>query len=143
MNRDDLIDAGWKQIQVGGFTDHAGPFRIRKKGDRHESGLLVEPVHCNNHMGTIHGGVVMTFADIALGVGVGEVVGGPNMVTIQLQLHFVSTARVGDFLTCLPEVVRQTRQLVFVRGLIYLGDKTVAGADGIWKVIDPAKIEGS
>ncbi|MND00386.1 hypothetical protein D3C83_189790 [compost metagenome] len=59
------------------------------------------------------------------------------MVTAQLQAQFVSSAQAGDFIVGRPEIVRCTRQLVFVRGLITVGEKTIASAEGIWKLLEP------
>lgn len=125
---------GWELGNAGGFTDEVGPFWIRRQGDSISAGLQVEERHCNRHIHTIHGGVVMTFADIGLGLGVGTAIGGNHCVTASLQTHFLATARAGDFIHCTPEVVRQGKSMVFVRGLIMVGDTPIAQADGIWKV---------
>ena len=90
----------------------------------------------------IHGGALMTFADIALGCGVADAVGVETpFVTVQLQYQFAAAAPLGAFVTCLPEVVRRTSQLVFVRGLLQVGERVIGSADGIWKLIEPAKLE--
>jgi len=34
-------------------------------------------------------------------------------------------------------VIRRSKHLVFVRGLISTGDMPVASAEGIWKVLEP------
>lgn len=137
MDAKTLEQNGWSTVQMGGFTGQVGPFWTRERDGQWEVGLLVEPRHANNHLGTIHGGVVMTFADIALGVAAARALGSSNCVTTQLNTHFVATAKVGDLVTCKPELVRQTPQIYFVRGLIKSGEKTIAACDGIWKVIEP------
>jgi hypothetical protein len=48
-------------------------------------------------------------------------------------------ARVGEFVTVRPEVVRHSKDLIFIRGLICVGDKNIASADGIWKVMNSSK----
>ena len=97
-------------------------------------GLVLRDHHANSHMGTVHGGVVMTFADNAMGVGVVDAIGGQNCSTVSLQTQFVASAKVGEFLTCEPEVVRKTRNMVFVRGLVKSDDRVVATVDGIFKI---------
>lgn len=128
-------DEGWQELKAGGFTGATGPFFVRNRNGVLEVALAAEPRHCNSNMQTVHGGVVMTFADICLGRGAAEVIGGPNLVTVQLNVHFVAGSRAGDILIGRPEIVRQTSQLVFVRGLIEANGKTVANADGIWKAV--------
>lgn len=136
MNSETLKAAGWTAFDVKSFSANVGPVWMRGEGAEHMVGFVAEPRHSNDHMGTVHGGALMTFADIALGFRVAAVLGGPFCATAQLQVQFVAVARVGEFITCRPEIVRQTAQIVFMRGLICTGDKTVASADGLWKVLE-------
>jgi len=134
-----LQAAGWESRDLGGFTSQLCPLWTRRQEGRVEVGLIVEERHTNNHIGTLHGGVVMTFADIGLGWAVSNVVGHNMCVTLSLQTQFVSVARIGEFISCYGEVIRATRSVVFVRGLIMAGDRIVASAEGMWKVMDSAK----
>jgi uncharacterized protein (TIGR00369 family) len=137
MDAESLIADGWQRSEAGGFTGFFGQLWSRSIGDEHLVGLIIEPRHSNNHLGTVHGGVLMTLADLGLGTGVARALGGPAVVTISLQTQFVATANIGEFLVCRPEVIRTSKSVVFVRGLICVGDRTVASAEGIWKVIQP------
>ena len=114
-----------------------GDLWSRDDGGNFTVGLLTEEKHCNHYPDTVHGGVLMTFADNALGFGVVRELGGTGCFTASLQTQFASSARIGDFLTCRPEIVRKTRSLVFVRGLLKVDDRVIASADGIWKVMEP------
>ena len=130
---------GWQEIATSvGFTGHVGPYWRKDDGQGRIMGLVVGERHANVHLGSLHGGVVMSFADIALGSGVVAALGEKafNCVTLSLNTQFVAIAKVGEFVTLRPEVVRQTRQLVFVRGLMTVGDRTIAACEGIWKVLD-------
>jgi acyl-coenzyme A thioesterase PaaI-like protein len=80
---------------------------------------------------------------VGFAVGKGKAVGGPDMapfVTAQMQVQFTAAARVGSFILARPEVVRKTSELVFVRSLFEADGRTVASADGIFKLLDAAKI---
>jgi uncharacterized protein (TIGR00369 family) len=136
-----LRQAGWTDLTTEGFTGYVGPFWFRGDAENHEVGMLVEDRHTNSHIGTLHGGVVMTFADIGLGSAMSKVLGekARGFVTLSLQTQFVSVARVGEFISCKPEIVRQARDVVFIRGLIKVGDKTIASAEGLWKQMASAK----
>jgi acyl-coenzyme A thioesterase PaaI-like protein len=132
-----LEAAGWRSVASDtGFNSLVGPFWLH---DTEGAGLLIGERHCNPHLGTLHGGIVMTFADIALGIGAAGVLGEQrtSTVTASMNTQFVAVAHVGEFLVCRPEVVRQSRHLVFVRGLICSGERTIASADGIFKVLEP------
>ena len=136
MDADQLKVDGWTPMGAGGFSEHLSPFWVRGGNADPEVGFIVEPRHGNTHMGSLHGGALMTFADLGLGYGVARVLGGANCSTAQLQLQFVAVAKIGEFVSCKPEVIRQTTRLIFARGLIRAGARTIASADGIWKVFE-------
>ena len=131
---------GWKLLAGPHFHAAAGPYWVRREDGQRIVGLLGEERHGNGYVGTIHGGVLMTFADIALGMGVVDAADTRDCVTLQLQMQFAATAPIGSFLTCRPELVRRTSQVVFMRGLIMAGERTVASADGIWKLLESEKL---
>ena len=131
---------GWTLLSGTHFHVAAGPYWVRRENGKRIVGLLGEERHGNGHVGTIHGGVLATFADIALGIGAVDAASTRDCVTLQLQLQFAAAASIGSFLSCRPELVRRTSQVVFMRGLIMAGERTIASADGIWKLIDPEKL---
>lgn len=137
MDHEALKAAGWALLDSAGFTGLTGPFWARDRGPECSVGFVAGPQHANGNPGSVHGGMLMTFADNCLGYAVVQSLGGTHCVTAQLQVHFVSGARVGDFITCRPEIVRRSAQLVFMRGLLCVGERTVASADGIWKILEP------
>lgn len=137
VTEEQLIADGWSKVDPGGYTSVAGPFWLRTDEDGERSvGVLIEERHTNNHMGTVHGGVVMAFADIALGVAVSGALGHTKCATMNLSTQFVATAKVGEFMTCKAEVVRSTKQIVFVRGILKVEDRAISNVDGIWKVFE-------
>ena len=135
MDADALRAAGWRSREAEGFTGYIAPLWMHgEEGSVTGVGFLADARHVN-YQDTVHGGALMTFADIALGWIAAGALGHKRIVTAQLAIQLVSAPRVGDFISCHAELVRQTSQLVFVRGLILAGDRTVASADGIWKVL--------
>jgi acyl-coenzyme A thioesterase PaaI-like protein len=137
MDAQALEATGWTALQGSGFTSQLGSIWIRGDAGSRSIGFIATPQHTNNHADSVHGGALMTFADIALGFGAADALGAKHLVTAQLQTHFVAGSRVGDFIHCAPELVRCSAQLIFMRGLLRAGDKTVAACDGIWKVLEP------
>ncbi len=108
---------------------------------RGEPGGRIAALDCgieigNERVGNVHGGALMTFADIALGIRVADAAGHAQMATVQLLYGFAGGVRVGSRLTCRGELVRRTRTLVFVRGLFEADGKTVGTADGIYRVFE-------
>ncbi|MDR3417267.1 MAG: PaaI family thioesterase [Nevskia sp.] len=127
-----LEAAGWRSKAGQGFNVAVGPFWMRGRDAEREVGLIVREQHTNN-AGRMHGGALMTFADISLGSGAGDALGHKYCVTAQMNVQFVSGAHVGEFVVCRPELVRRSAQLVFMRGLITVADRAIASAEGIWK----------
>ena len=140
MTDAELEDAGWRKLPTRHFSASIGPVWARGEKGAREVGLVTTAAIVNDHMGIVHGGALMTFADIALGLAAAEGLGGATMATAQLQFHFTAAAPIGVLLTCRPELVRQTSQLLFVRGLFEAGGKTVGMADAMFKVLGAEKL---
>ena len=137
-----LLAEGWERLPTVRYSAAVGPTWKRVRDGTLQVGLIAGEHLGNDNLGIVHGGAMMTFGDMALGCGVGHAQANPMFVTAQLQFHFVAAARVGDFIVCEPHVVKTTSQMVFVRGLFEAGGRTVATADGIFKLLDPAKAQG-
>lgn len=132
----DPANDGWYQETVPTFLTLVGPV-WRKDGDSGTSyGLLAEPKHAN-HRGIVHGGMIMTLADYAVGMAGALATGNIAQVTIQIDVQFVSAAEIGDFIVSRSEVVRRTSSLLFLRGELSVGSRPVATANGIWKIVKP------
>ena len=48
---------------------------------------------------------------------------------------YVGALALGEFADLQAEITRATRSLVFLRGTMRVGDRTVATADGVWKIL--------
>lgn len=134
---------GWRRLPVVRYTAAIGVSWSKLLDGRPIVGLPAEEHLANDNLGIVHGGAIMTFADIALGCGTAHATGGQaHFVTAQMQVYFTAAAQVGDFITCHPEVVRKTSSLIFIRGLIEASGRTVASVDGMFKLLDAAKFAG-
>lgn len=134
MDAEQLKAEGWRQSATPGFVELIGPLWWRGDIEQREFAFLAEPRH-GNRIGIVHGGMLMSFADNALGELAAGVLAGPRCATIQLQLQFAAAARIGDLVVCRPEIIRRSMTLIFLRGLLSARGKTLASAEGIWKVI--------
>ncbi|WP_211103841.1 PaaI family thioesterase [Skermanella pratensis] len=131
MTFEELAAAGWEQLPDSGFLGLVGP--MWRRGE--VFGFLAEPRHAN-YIDVVQGGMLMTFADRALGICAWEAAVNKACVTIQFDMQFIGAADIGDFVEITPEVIRRTRTLVFLRGTILDGDRVVASASGVWKILD-------
>ena len=128
---------GFKRLRLipeGNFADVNGPLWRRIEDGKLIVGFRVEWRHCNP-TGMCHGGMLMTFADQAFGELVLDSVKRRLCATVQLNTHFIAAVQIGDLVEARGEIVRGTRSLVFIRGLLTVGERTVASIDGIWKVL--------
>jgi acyl-coenzyme A thioesterase PaaI-like protein len=137
MDEAGLEAAGWRRLPTIRFSAAIGPtWMIGEPGARTVALLAGERI-VNDHGAVIHGGALMTFADIALGVGAGDALPGQSFVTLQLQYQFVAGVPKDRLITCQPELIRKTSQLAFLRGLFKADDEVVGSAEGIFKAIKP------
>lgn len=109
----------WEPVRKGLFTEVLGPLMVRSEGPKRARVRLLSPqVSHLNMANVLHGGMLLTFADIALFCGsffggLGErALGGQ---TVQLDVHFLSAARVETTLDALVELVHETGSMAFLR----------------------------
>ena len=98
------------------FNSHIGNLYAKRgqKGTRDEFvlGFRVHQHMCNP-AGGLHGGMMMTVADLVGTMGGGTLVGLRKFLpTVSMTFDFVAPARVGDWVEGRAEVVRQTRSLL-------------------------------
>jgi len=128
------MHSDWQPRLTNDFTHFVGPVLERFEDGKRIFAFQADRRHANDR-GVVHGGMLVTFADQAFGELVLDSVGRKLCATIQLNIHFIAAVQIGDFVEGRAEMVRVTRSLVFVRGMLTVGDRTVAAIDGIWKVL--------
>ena len=126
----DPARAGWKIVKPIGFGELVGP--IWRNGDA-RFGFLVEAKHLN-FADIVHGGMLTTLADQAMGMTALRASGNKSHATIELNMQFVGAVRVGEFVEAHCEVVRLTRAIIFMQCRLVVGTRPVANATGIWKI---------
>jgi uncharacterized protein (TIGR00369 family) len=129
-----LKSDGWKMVETTGFIQLIGPLWQRQIDGAHEYALVAEDKH-HNRRGLVQGGVLMTFADRTCGMTARFVTDKPTMATIQLDVHFVESGRIGETLVSRPRVVRATRSLIFVNTEVTVDRRVIATANGVFKIL--------
>jgi uncharacterized protein (TIGR00369 family) len=132
--RFDPISYGWEPISDDGFIGLVGPIWQKSDGHGMRFAFLADAKH-HNRRGVVHGGMIMTFADRALGMSARQVTGQKPQATIQLDVHFVDAIQIGEFVEARTEIVRRTRDLIFMKGEFVVNARVVATAHGIWKIL--------
>ena len=129
-----MIEPEWQPRITNDFPHFVGPILERLEEGRRVFAFMADARHVNDR-GVVHGGMLVTFADQAFGELVLDSVDRRLCATVQLNTHFIAAVQIGDLVEARGEIVRGTRSLVFIRGFLTVGDRTVAAIDGIWKVL--------
>jgi uncharacterized protein (TIGR00369 family) len=118
------------------FENRAGPFYWQQQEDgAHRFACRAEARHCNRH-GIVHGGLMMTMIDLAMVVA-GKQSWEEQLVTVSLNSEFIAAGREGEVIEAAGELVRRTRSLAFVRGRVFVGDRTLLTASAVLKPLPP------
>ena len=86
----------------------------------------------SNIADVVHGGAIMTLIDMALFAG-GSMAGLGDVafaVTLDCQVQFIAPARLGLALDAAVELIKETRRLAFLRGLVEQDGITIAAFSG-------------
>lgn len=118
-----------------GFLDLVGPLHVDDTAPRAPVyGLRVGEQHTNSR-GGVHGGVLTTLADVALGYGSlaahGEVLA---LVTASLTIDYLGTATIGDWLEARTTLKRMGSRLAFASCEITTNERPVASCSGVFSV---------
>ncbi len=129
-----LKASGWTIVETSGFISLVGPLWQRAVNGEHEYALVAQDKH-HNRRGLVQGGVLMTFADRTCGMTARYVSGKPMLATVQMDTHFVDSARIGEILVSKPRVVRATRSLIFTTTEVTADKRCIAMTSGVFKIL--------
>jgi acyl-coenzyme A thioesterase PaaI-like protein len=140
--RPDMIDkateklkaSGWTVVETTGFLSLVGPLWERAVDGEHEYALVTEDKH-HNRRGLVQGGLLMTFADRSSGMTARYVSGRPTLATVQMDVHFIDSGKIGEILLSKPRVVRATRSLIFTTTEVTAEKRCIAIASGVFKIL--------
>ncbi|MBI1260940.1 MAG: PaaI family thioesterase [Rhizobiales bacterium] len=135
------IPEGYQQLNwLRGFGRQIGPLyeKIDTEG-AYVRAFLVEEHHTNG-MGNCHGGMLMSFADMAFGHAV-SIRLHRYWVTVRLLTDFVSGAKLGEWVEGTGVIVGEEDDFITVQGRIWCGDRTIMSGTGVFKALGerPAK----
>ncbi|MBI1365287.1 MAG: PaaI family thioesterase [Alphaproteobacteria bacterium] len=109
---------GWViQHRFAGFAYEAGPFYFREDEATPGVGFYAEPRHANL-ANIVHGGALLTLADMSLFDIAFRAVGRFKALTVTLNSEFLGPGPIGEFIEATGEVTRAGRKLIFCRGLV-------------------------
>ncbi len=123
------------------FIDTVGPiWRHMAGADGATLRLQVAQRHINPNR-TVHGGLLMTLMDLALGSATeaaagagGPAEGRPHPITLQLNCNMIGAAELGSLLEAHGRVDRLTRTLAFASGSIHAGERLLMTGSAVFKI---------
>lgn len=120
MSDDNLPHSFTKAPFSPGFLDHGGPYFLKETSEGPTIvGLRIMPHHIN-YRDAAHGGVLTTFADVALSYAVYDAE-RPRLTpsTISLSTNFLHAAKLGDWLEAHVQIDRLGGRTAYTSGAIH------------------------
>lgn len=133
---DQDIPTGFVAADVGsGFSSRNARFFAQWLNQRLLLGFRVGEHH-SNLGGVLHGGMLATFADTLLPyAAMYQALGGRRFLpTISLQIDYLAPATIGAWVQGEAEVLRMTRNMVFMQAIITADEVPIARVSGIFKL---------
>ena len=118
-----------------GYMKHLGGLLLKKVSDElYEFNVTVRDIHLNT--GKIaHGGFLASIADTGMGTAAHKVADNKRCVTINLDIKFISAAKIGENLTGTVKILKKTKTLIFINCEIKNNSGIVILASGTWKIL--------
>ena len=129
-----LKASGWALVDTSGFLHLVGPLWERLVKGEHEYALVTEDKH-HNRRGRVQGGLLMTFADRSCGMTARYVSGRPTLATVQMDVQFIDSGKIGETLISKPRVVRVTHSLIFMTTEVTANERCIVMASGVFKIL--------
>ena len=125
---------------ISQFTHHVGIELAEKASGRSRWILDLQPIHMNTH-GVVHGGVLFTLADTAMGSALfGALQLGQICATINIKINYFKPVFKGR-VTCDSEVVNQGKNVAHLEATMRVDGVMVARASGDFAIFKPKAIE--
>lgn len=122
-----------------GFIGANGPLYVERSEAACRLGFRVEARHCNP-MGILHGGMMATFCDMLLPISahvLSAALAGRFLPTVSLQVDYLGPSPLGSWVQGEAQLLRSTRTLVFLQGLVQADGTPVARTSGVFKIGPP------
>jgi uncharacterized protein (TIGR00369 family) len=135
MTAADIPEGFERHFRQSPLTDPWEPLYSRRTDDAVIIGLRLAKPHTNGR-GLIHGGLIATLADNAMGHSCAQVMGGvSSLVTIGLAVDFVGAAQVGQWLAVETDVIKTGSTICFAQSFIKADDIVIARANATFRVV--------
>ena len=130
MNKD------FEQISLkAGFMKHNGGILFKTISEKEYQFKAKITENHLNAAGITHGGFIAAFVDAGAGTAAHRSTNNCPCVTISLELKFISAVMLGQELIGNTKIQKKTKTMVFLTSELMAGNKIVATASGVWKIL--------
>ena len=132
----ETIPAGFEpHFRKSPFTDPWEPLYSSKTDKAVHLGLRLAKPHTNAR-GLIHGGLIASLADNAMGYSCAQATAwSTSFVTVSLAVDYVGSAEIGQWLAVECEVIKTGSTICFAQALIKADEVVIARANGTFRVV--------
>ena len=135
MNATDIPEGFEPHFRKSPFTDPWEPLYSRKTDKAVIMGLRLARPHTNAR-GLIHGGLIASLADNAMGYSCAQaLLWASSLVTISLAVDFTGSAGIGQWLSVESDVIKAGSTICFAQSLIRADDALIARANATFRVV--------
>ena len=116
----------FEPLEPSPFGERIGPLYVSTHDSVPILGVEVAPHHANR-AGRVHGGVLMTVADIALSRAVrAHIPRGATMATADLHIAFLESVAQGEWVEAVPSIDRVGRSLIHSSCVLRTAEEPIA-----------------
>lgn len=125
-----------------GFLVHVGPLHMRPLRDDSRGFVLALRAgaqHANRY-GVVHGGLLATLADTAIGANLARTGAGSSVdatLTVNLTLNYIAGAQIGDWIEAHVRLIKAHGRVRFGECDVVCGDKLLVQASASFYVPAP------
>lgn len=133
---DDEIPAGFNPVShKSNALQLLGPFYQRGTGAGMVIAFRAAEKHANLR-GFVHGGVLASLADIALGYVTVFGSDPPRpFVTVSLTINYTNAAKIGDWIEARVDWIRTGKTMSFANCYLTVGELPIAHASGVFSMV--------
>jgi uncharacterized protein (TIGR00369 family) len=133
MNSTDIPEGFEPHFRKSPFTDPWEPLYSKRTDKAVIIGLRL--AHTNAR-GNVHGGLIATLADNAMGYSCGQATDWTSsLATVTFSVDFIGIAQIGQWLTVESDMIKTGRTICFAHSLIKADDKVIARANATFRVV--------
>ncbi|MFL6713132.1 MAG: PaaI family thioesterase [Sulfurifustis sp.] len=130
------VPEGFQPLKrVAPFLEMVGPIYVKSVDRSRIIAIRVAEKHLNMR-GIVHGGMLVTLADSALGINLSYFQDPPRaMVTVSLSTDFLEPAMLGNWIEAHVRVDRTGMNLAFASCALQVGAKTILRSSGVFFIL--------